>query len=70
MKSKLNAVVCATTKMKFRSVQDAMFPIVRIAVRRCTCVPVVCMTTLNTVAIGTRKPNLAGGADANESTAF
>lgn len=28
---------------------------------------IVCMTTLNTVAIGTRKPNLVGGADANES---
>lgn len=62
MKSKLNVAVCATTKMKFRSVQDAMFLAVRIAVRSCTCVPVVCMTT--------RKPNLAGGGDANESTAF
>ena len=27
-------------------------------------------TTLNTVAIGIRKQNLAGGADANESKAF
>ena len=70
MKSKLNAVVCATTRMKFRSVLDAMFPVARIAVRSCTCVPVVCMTTRTTVAIGIRKPNLAGGADANESTAF
>ena len=32
-KSKLNVVVCATTKMKFRSVQDAMFPVARIAVK-------------------------------------
>lgn len=29
---------------------------------------IVCMTTLNTVAIGIRKQNLAGGVDANEST--
>lgn len=28
---------------------------------------IVCMTTRTTLAIGTRKPNLAGGADANES---
>ena len=70
MKQKLNAVVCATTRMKFRFVQDAMFPVARVAVRRCTCVPVVCMTTRTTVAIGIRKPNPAGGADANESKAF
>ena len=69
-KSKLNVAVCATTRMKFRSVQDAMFPVARIAVRRCTCVPVVCMTTRTTVAIGIRKPNPAGGDDANESKAF
>ena len=66
----LNVAVCATTKTKFRSVRDAMFPDVRIAVRSCTCVPVVCMTTRTTVAIGILKPNLAGGADANESKAF
>ena len=70
MKLKLNAVVCATTKMKFLSVPDAMFLAVRIAVRSCTCVHVVCMTILTTVAIGILKPNHAGGDDANESTVF
>ena len=32
--------------------------------------PRTILTTLNTVAIGIRKQNLAGGADANESKSF